>query len=387
MKTPYFYIVIILLCLTLPHYATAKSENEDLKTIKSKLSEETKQKDKLQKKINEITSELDDIKKNLVEAARAVRDKEDTLKSIEERIGNLEEKKTTIDKTLQAERVSIVKLILILERIRKTPPQALIARPDTPYKTAQSALLMENIIPSVKRHAESLKNNLETLQRVSNELKIEKASLEKETKFLRDKNKNLQSLVDKKERVYSKIDRDIEARELTIQNISAKASNLEQLVRQLKAEEQKEFQRQKTANILRKKPVFDLKETGQAQLPISGIIRTSYHQKDDLGAKSNGITIEGRSAGLVIAPMGGKVQFTGTFKRYGNIIILEHAGGFHSLIAGLEKITSSVGDHVNSGEPIGLLPDSSLIPRPKLYYELRQNGNPVNPSVKFSGLG
>ncbi len=387
MKTPYFYIVIIILCLTLPHYATAKSENEDLKTIKSKLSEETKQKDKLQKKINEITSELDDIKKNLVEAARAVRDKEDTLKSIEERIGNLEEKKTTIDKTLQAERVSIVKLILILERIRKTPPQALIARPDTPYKTAQSALLMENIIPSVKRHAESLKNNLETLQRVSNELKIEKASLEKETKFLRDKNKNLQSLVDKKERVYSKIDRDIEARELTIQNISAKASNLEQLVRQLKAEEQKEFQRQKTANILRKKPVFDLKETGQAQLPISGIIRTGYHQKDDLGAKSNGITIEGRSAGLVIAPMGGKVQFTGTFKRYGNIIILEHAGGFHSLIAGLEKITSSVGDHVNSGEPIGLLPDSSLIPRPKLYYELRQNGNPVNPSVKFSGLG
>ncbi len=387
MKTPYFYIVIILLCLSLPHYATAKSENEDLRTIKSKLSEETKQKDKLQKKINEITSELDDIKKNLVEAARAVRDKEDTLKSIEERIGNLEEKKTTIDKTLQAERVSIVKLILILERIRKTPPQALIARPDTPYKTAQSALLMENIIPSVKRHAESLKNNLETLQRVSNELKIEKASLEKETKFLRDKNKNLQSLVDKKERVYSKIDRDIEARELTIQNISAKASNLEQLVRQLKAEEQKEFQRQKTANILRKKPVFDLKETGQAQLPISGIIRTGYHQKDDLGAKSNGITIEGRSAGLVIAPMGGKVQFTGTFKRYGNIIILEHAGGFHSLIAGLEKITSSVGDHVNSGEPIGLLPDSSLIPRPKLYYELRQNGNPVNPSVKFSGLG
>ncbi len=387
MKTPYFYIVIIILCLTLPHYATAKSENEDLKTIKSKLSEETKQKDKLQKKINKITSELDDIKKNLVEAARAVRDKEDTLKSIEERIGNLEEKKTTIDKTLQAERVSIVKLILILERIRKTPPQALIARPDTPYKTAQSALLMENIIPSVKRHAESLKNNLETLQRVSNELKIEKASLEKETKFLRDKNKNLQSLVDKKERVYSKIDRDIEARELTIQNISAKASNLEQLVRQLKAEEQKEFQRQKTANILRKKPVFNLKETGQAQLPISGIIRTGYHQKDDLGAKSNGITIEGRSAGLVIAPMGGKVQFTGTFKRYGNIIILEHAGGFHSLIAGLEKITSSVGDHVNSGEPIGLLPDSSLIPRPKLYYELRQNGNPVNPSVKFSGLG
>lgn len=387
MKTFYSFIAIMLISLSLPYSVSAKNENEDLKIIKSKLSAETKQKDKLQKKIDKITSELDGIKKNLVEAARTVRNKEDTLKNIEQRIATLEKKKTNIDKTLQAERVSIVKLILILERIRKTPPQALIARPETPYKTAQSALLMENIIPSVKRHAESLKSNLETLQRVTNELKIEKASLEKETDFLRDKNKKLQSLVDKKERVYSKIDRDIEARELTIQNISAKASNLEQLVRQLKAEEQKEFQRQKTANILRKKPVFDLKDAGQAQLPISGIIRTGYHQKDDVGAKSNGITIEGRSGGLVIAPMGGKVQFTGTFKRYGNIVIIEHVNGFHSLIAGLEKITSSVGDHVNSGEPIGLLPDSSLNPRPKLYYELRENGNPVNPSIKFSGLG
>ncbi len=85
--------------------------------------------------------------------------------------------------------------------------------------------------------------------------------------------------------------------------------------------------------------------------------------------------------------MGGKIQFTGAFKRYGNIVIIEHNDGYHSLVAGLDQIHSSVGDIVKSGEPIGILPDSSLIPRPTLYYELRRNGKPVDPSTKFADLG
>lgn len=387
MNTVRLLIFVIFILLLQAGPAKAKNETSALNTVKSELSAETEQKKVLTKKIDKITNELQKIKERLRGSALSVRENEDKLKHIELRIENLEIKKQMIEKTLQTERVSIVKLILILERIRKTPPQALIARPESPYKTAQSALLMENIIPSVKRHAEKLKNNLETLQHVSNELKIEKVALESETGIWKEKNNNLKTLIEEKEVIFSKINRDLEARELTIQNISVKAKNLEELVRHIKIEEQKEIDRQKKANILRRKPVFNLKDDGQSQLPVSGIIRTGYHEKDDLGAKSKGITIEGRSGGLVIAPIAGKVQFTGMFKRYGNIVIIEHADGYHSLIAGLDKITSKIGDHVKSGEPIGVLPDSSLIPRPKLYYELRQNGTPTNPSVKFSDLG
>lgn len=378
-------VFVISCCSASSGYA--KSKSDELAAVKNKLSEETAQKKALEQKIDTINNEVSDIKKQLVEAATSVRKNEDGLKYIEQRVDILHKKKQAIETTLKDERVSIVKLILILERIRKTPPQALLAQPDSPYKIAQSALLMENIIPSVKRHAETLKNNLETLQRVTNELEIERVALESETNLLKKKNANLQTLVNKKEQVYSKINRDLKARELTIQNISLKADNLEELVKNIKQEEQKEITRQKQANIFRKKPDIPLNDTGQAQLPISGIIRTGYNGKDDLGAQSKGITIEGRSGGLVIAPMGGKIQFAGTFKRYGNIVIIEHAEGFHSLIAGLDKINGTIGDHVKSGEPIGLLPDSSLIPRPKLYYELRQNGTPVNPAVKFSDLG
>lgn len=387
MRALLLFLMIISFALPL-HAADVQKENAQLKNVESQLFSETHKKQKLTKKFAKIEKELSAVKSQLLKAGKGMREKEEKLKFIQKRIVDLESRKAKISEELKTERGSIVKLVLILERIRKTPPEVMIARPGSPYRTAQSALLMENIIPSVKRHAQSLKNNLETLNRVSEELGIEKVSLELETKKWKKKSSNLADLAHKKETLSLKLNTDIKARELTIRNISLKAKSLKDLIKSLKDEEHEEIKRQKSANVFRRKPFQKIPmDTQTAQLPLSGIIRTSYKEKDEFGAKSNGIVIEGRSGGLVISPISGKIQFIGSFKRYSNIVIIEHSGGFHSLIAGLGKINAVMGDIVKSGEPIGVMPDSSLIPRPKLYYELRKNGTPVNPSIKFTELG
>ncbi|MFP4463949.1 MAG: murein hydrolase activator EnvC family protein [Alphaproteobacteria bacterium] len=372
------------------HASERAIKQEQLQTTKTRLSHKAAEKKRLQTRIEKIESELSDIKNQLRKTGRAMRQNEDKLRSTQERIDNLEARKKDLSENLQKERASIVKLILMLERIRKTPPEVMIARPNTPYHTAQSALLMKNIIPSVEHDAKHLKNKLEMLEQLSTDLTKERNHLEKETKSLKKNHAKLMSLVQDKEDLYAQIGQDIQAYQLSINSISLKARNLEELIAQIKIEEQKEIERQKQANIFRQKPRISKSfngENGQANLPVSGIVRTTYQDKDEYGATSNGIIIEGRNAGLVIAPMGGKVQFVGSFKRFSNIVIIEHNEGYHSLIAGLGKISAVIGDIVKSGEPIGLLPDSTLIPRPKLYYELRKDGTPVNPSIKFSDLG
>ena len=127
-------------------------------------------------------------------------------------------------------------------------------------------------------------------------------------------------------------------------------------------------------------------KTGEAQLPVSGIITISYDETDNFGAASKGITIVGRSGALVVAPMGGVVRFAGPFKRHGNMVILEHKKGYHSLIAGLERIDTTVGQTLEAGEPLGLMKNARDRLRPKLYYELRYKGKAVNPSRKFAEL-
>lgn len=390
-----FLILILLLTCFAPSKSMASNESNEarLENVKAALSNETSQQNKLEKRMEKIESELLKIKNRLTSIGRSMRKNEDKLKDTQNRIDTLEKEKAELAKTLETERVSIVKLILMLGRIRKTPPEAMLARPDSPYHTAQSALLMENIIPSIKHDLRKLMNNLEILNKLGDDLADEQEERRKQTRHWDKKRKKLASLLEQKEKLHSKVDKDIKARQLSINAISLRAKSLEELISEIKTEERREIARQKQSKIFRRKPswykkkAFSHRENEKVQLPVSGIIRTSYLGKDEYGAKSNGLIIEARSGGLVTAPMSGKIQFVGSFKRYSKIVIIEHSDGFHSLIAGLEEINAVIGDIVRSGEPIGLLPNSALIPRPKLYYELRKDGIPVNPSVKFLELG
>ncbi|WP_245986647.1 murein hydrolase activator EnvC family protein [Azospirillum thermophilum] len=81
-----------------------------------------------------------------------------------------------------------------------------------------------------------------------------------------------------------------------------------------------------------------------------------------------------------MAPQAGSIMFAGPFKGYGQILIVEHGNGYHSLIAGLGRIDTAVGKRVAAGEPVGLMPADGS---PDLYFELRRNGQPINPQRGF----
>ena len=70
--------------------------------------------------------------------------------------------------------------------------------------------------------------------------------------------------------------------------------------------------------------------------------------------------------------------FAGAFKGYGQLLIIEHGEGYHSLLAGLSRIDNTIGQQVLSGEPAGIMGNPKKGP-PILYVELRRNGQPINP--------
>ena len=80
----------------------------------------------------------------------------------------------------------------------------------------------------------------------------------------------------------------------------------------------------------------------------------------------------------MVAPRAGKVVFVGPFRGYGLIMILQHANGFHSFMAGFGRIDAEMGQDVVAGEPLGVLP---VKPggRPELYFEWRRGDEPVDP--------
>jgi septal ring factor EnvC (AmiA/AmiB activator) len=91
------------------------------------------------------------------------------------------------------------------------------------------------------------------------------------------------------------------------------------------------------------------------------------------------LTIETRSSAQVVAPHDGKVVFAGNFRGYGQLLIIDHGEGYHSLLAGMSRIDGIIGQYLLSGEPVGVM-GSPKDGKPSLYIELRRNSQPINPA-------
>ena len=116
-------------------------------------------------------------------------------------------------------------------------------------------------------------------------------------------------------------------------------------------------------------------------LPARGEVVISYDEPNPQGEVSKGLTLRTYPGAPLIAPLDGEVRFAGSFRGYGEILILQHRDGYHSLIAGVGRIDARVGQQVLIGEPIGTarLPQPDVSQPLTVYFELRRNGRPVDP--------
>lgn len=406
-QLPILFVVLgVLLCCGYSVEAAApkpQSKKQALEDLEHKRESEEQHVQKLEREMHEIEGELKKTRRELVSKARAVQDSEAALKSLEDRIAELEHEKNKTESSIQRDKRSIGDLVLALERLRRLPPEVIIARPGAPIDTARSSMLIGYIVPVLNKRAKALREDMERLQDMAVELKDKRESAAARVTRLNNEYSQMSSLMRTRENLYKRTRGDYEEHESELRQIAKKASNLKDLVARVDEDNARERTRniagkavsrmskaEKSSSIAKKtkkaRRVVSMPKQGSSQLPVSGLIRVQYGQEDSFGAKSKGIKIEGRSGALVVAPMGGIVRFAGEFKNYGNLIIIEHEKGYHSLVAGLKKIDTVVGQTITAGEPVGKLPSASRRENPVLYYELRFKGQSVNPAKKFAEL-
>ncbi|HOB14387.1 MAG TPA: peptidoglycan DD-metalloendopeptidase family protein [Novosphingobium sp.] len=110
-------------------------------------------------------------------------------------------------------------------------------------------------------------------------------------------------------------------------------------------------------------------------LPVSGRLVAGFGEGGVGRVQSRGLSLAARAGAQVIAPGAGRVVFAGPYQGYGTIVIIEHGGGWTSLVTGLTTLDTRVGRTVVTGSPLGQAGPG----RPVLTLELRKDGQPVNP--------
>lgn len=383
------FIYIFLSCFVLFGFApTGHAEKKEsipqtqkkLSDIEGKVKASEAEKTKLEQAATKIESDMKGLKTDLIRKSASVQKQERTLQDLEQKIAELQKQKDDMEGQLSKQRKSLADLIMALERIRRLPPETLIARPDAPLQTAQAATVLGSLLPEINSRAEKLKSDLEELATVEADLKLQKERAEKDSKALKGDKEKLDKLIAERSSTLKITKKEMEKKSSELAQLSKQAKNFRDLIKKL--EKRQREQDARTASKTKTKSGYTGPALGTGHMPVSGTVKTHYGESDEIGATSQGLIFSSRPSSTVVAPLGGIVRYAGDFRNYGNIILIEHKNNFHSLVAGLGKIDTFEGQRLESGEPIGSLPSDSG----RLYYELRYKGDPVNPSKKFSSL-
>ena len=112
------------------------------------------------------------------------------------------------------------------------------------------------------------------------------------------------------------------------------------------------------------------------RLPVSGKLVTGFGEVSDAGVTSRGLTFAVASEADVAAPAAGKIVYAGRFRDYGNVVIIDHGGGWTTLVSGLGDLSVKLNQILAQGAPIGAAQSGA---DRRVTVELRRKGRPVDP--------
>ena len=404
-----FSVVLFLLGVTCFNCNLSHAEDvseTDVKKIEAEARKKSIESRQLQAKALQLNLELSKIDKNVISLAREIQNNEDKISELENKLAALKEDLTLKEDAFAKENQSLVQTLASLQNMSLNPSEAVILQPFSPVDVIRSAILLRETVPFLNDKSSKLKTDLDAIytqkkqvENTVNETKNSQQKLEKQQKEMR-------SLMQKKAGMRKVLETRGAETQKEAEELASKAKDLRDLL--IKLEKQKELARKKQeeaerlAALKRQEEMKKLnaqqrtisqkehasikqkvkggrfaRAKGSLSRPVRGNVITEYGQPLSKGVTSKGIVYKTRPNAQVIALYDGTVIFSGPFKGYGNIIIVEHGDGYLSLLAGLGVIDCELGQMLLAGEPVGTMPDSS---NAKLYVEIRKDRHPINPT-------
>jgi septal ring factor EnvC (AmiA/AmiB activator) len=124
---------------------------------------------------------------------------------------------------------------------------------------------------------------------------------------------------------------------------------------------------------------------GGRALPVTGRVVTSWGQAAP-GGPHRGLTYATAGGARVVSPCHGRAVYAAPFRSFGLLLIVDCGGGYHFVLAGMDRLDAAAGQRLLAGEPIGVLGGAGGSGG-SLYVELRRNGQPVDPRPWFAARG
>ena len=375
-----------------------ENPGQRLKALEKAIDEGRQKSRQLKEKAIEIDNELARLRRDMVAAASIIQEQERRAAEVEKDLADLRAKEDAKFDRLKARRGQLAKVLVALERVARYPPEALMTQPIPPSDTVRSAILLRAAVPEIEARALRLRDDIDSLAAARRDVAAKKVQFEQVTLGLETERRRLAALFGQQTALKHRTLAQARAAARRMNELAAQATDLRELLDRVRKSRQQLAERTRAAAPKPGKDESPRPETaptveglpagltgapitgqrGKLPPPVVGRILGRYGEVSSTGLTQKGLTLETAPGAQVVAPYEGNVVYAGQFRGYGELLIIEHGEGYHSLLAGLSRIDSTIGQWVVAGEPVGVMGRTDTR-RPVLYVELRRNGQPINP--------
>lgn len=355
----------------------------------------------LKKEIEQLGADRRKFAQDLIDTAGRLRATEQAIETTQVRLKPLDDNERALRTSLDSRRAVIGEVLAALQRIGHRPPPALIASPEDALQALRTAMVLGAVLPDMRQKAEALAGDLTALLNVRKSVAAERDRLKSEIASLDNERTRMAALIDERQKQQSEREQALAAEKAKAGDLARQVDNLKDLIGKLEqaldpaVREAREAARsdQRPALSAYRDPgrlapaVAFASIRGRVPIPVNGVKLKAFGAPDGNGGVEKGISIATRAGAQVTAPADGWVVFAGAFRSYGQLLILNVGGGYHVLLAGMDKISVDLGQFVLAGEPVAAMGTGSHIAailatgssQPVLYIEFRKDGAPVDP--------
>jgi septal ring factor EnvC (AmiA/AmiB activator) len=344
---------------------------------------------------------LDKIERQIEQTLKGLRSKEKTSGALADELENLGVETRRIERLMKNSRQQLTSLSAQLEQQRKVLSdiesqleekeqqirqrlvilyktgevgliKTLLSESESPYEISEKYAFLSRMVRHDRELLASYRQQSQDHKAAVNELE---ALREKQSIMLqrrRDEQEALQKALKNKKIVLAGVRQDAKLLERMVEELRAKATRLNELVKRLETEQSQPYTESLDGFVLQK---------GRLNWPVPGELRVGFgtSRHGDLGTliESHGFDIATDVGTPVHAAAPGTVIFANSLRGYGNLIIIDHGNKFYTLYAHVARFTKQVGDSAKSDEVIAY---SGYEGRDAVYFEIRQGGKPLDPA-------
>lgn len=358
----------------------------------------------LHKEIEAIGEDRRKLNEDLINTAARLRAIEDRIAAAEARLAPLAANESKVRQSLEGRRSVIVEVLAALERMRRRPPAAILVSPEDALSSVRAAIMLGAVLPEMQTKVQGLASDLTELVHVRADIAAERDGLTRDLAALTLNRQRISLLIDERQKRLSAAEQALDGEHQHASALARQADNLKDLIAKLEAapagpargtdstgsttkDGRPTSASPNDAARLSPAVAFGTAK-GSLPLPVNGVKVRDFGAPDGLGGTEKGLWIASRAGAQVTAPCDGRVVYAGPFRSYGRLLILNAGGGYHVLLAGMDRISVDLGQFVLTGEPVAMMgngPQSAAAvatgsSQPILYVEFRKDGAPVDPS-------